>query len=236
MLLHTTSDSFHIALFLLYFVIMFEKAVRFNIPPTDNTATGYSCGEVALVAAISYLLPQSEAPTREKFEQLTCKISNYNTWPEELVVALKTYPELKPTIHRTHPVTVPADSYIRHYYGANNEHIVEETNLPNLEKAIKECEARGLYEIGPFTLESLLGHVTEDSVVIGWFNCNILYEYETDTFKPHYNILTGYDLDCVSMHESGNLHSLPVAHQRVGHERFMKSLGPTPNFITLKRF
>jgi len=212
---------------------MFEKAVRFDIPPTDNTA-GYSCGEVALVAAISYLLPDKERPTRERLESFTCKLPNYNTWPEELVGVMADYPELKMTIHRTHPIACPADAYIRCYYGERNKHLVSETNLPNLEKAIKECEAKGLYKIGAFDLESLLGHVTEDQVVIGWFDCNVLYEYEIDTFKPHFNIVTGYDLDCVSMHESGNLHSLPVAHERVGHERFIKALGPTPNFLTVR--
>lgn len=213
---------------------MFEKAVRFDISPTDNTATGYSCGEVALAAAISYLLPDVERPTREKLESQTGKLPNYNTWPEELACAAALYPELKVTVHRTHPVTLPLESYILQHYGENNEHIIAETNLPHLEQAAKECERRGLYKIGGFDLESLLHHVTENSVVIGWFDTNILYEYETDTFKPHYNIVTGYDLDCVSMHESGNLHSLPVAHQRVGHERFMKSLGPTPNFISVE--
>ena len=213
---------------------MFEKAIRFDIPPTDNTATGYSCGEVALGAAVSYLLPDKERPMRENLEELTCKLPNHNTWPEELVRAVGLYPELKATIHRTHPITVPLTLYIRHHYGENNEHLIEETNLEHVEKAILECETARLYQIGAFDLEFLLKHVRTDQVVICWFDINVLYEYETDTFKPHYNVITGYDLDCVSMHESGNLHSLPVAHQRVGHERFMKSLGPTPNFITVE--
>lgn len=214
---------------------MFDTPVRIDIPLPDNSPTGFSCGEVALSAALKYLVPEQETPSREQLERLTRKLPDHNTWPEELARVEELHPELTATIFRTHPITGPAADYIRRHYGPTNEHIVAETNLPSLEAAIIECETKGRYRIGAFDLESLLRHVTATAVVIGWFDINVLYEYETDTFQPHYDIVTGYDLDCVSVHESGNAHTLPVAHQRIGHQRFMKALGPTPNFLVIER-
>jgi hypothetical protein len=43
-------------------------------------------------------------------EGLTCKVPNYSTWPEELESAMEAYPELKLTVHRAHPITIPADA------------------------------------------------------------------------------------------------------------------------------
>ncbi len=214
---------------------MFDTPVRLDIPLPDNASTGFSCGEVALLAAIEYLLPERSVPSREEIEALTQKLHDHNTWPEELARVADVYPELQATIYRAHPITIPVVDYIRRYYGPANEHIVAETNILSLETAIRDCETKGRYRIETFDLESLLGHVTKDKVVIGWFDTNVLYEYDSDTFKPHYNIVTGYDLDCVFMHESGNSHTLPVAHQRIGHARFMKALGPTPNFLVIER-
>lgn len=215
---------------------MFETPVRIDIPPIDNRATGYSCGEEAMIAALLYLVPEREAPRRSELEALTRKLPDHNTWPEELARVTELYPELKVTIYRTHPITTPIKEYIHQYYDSRNEHLTLETNIESVEEAIKDCEEKGRYQIGPFNLESLLSHVTPKKVVIGWFDINVLYEYDEDTtFKAHYNVVTGYDLDCVSMHESGNSHTIPVSHQRVGHTRFMKALGPTPNFLVIER-
>lgn len=209
--------------------------VRINIPPTGNAETGFSCGEEALVAAVAYLLPNAKPLTRLRAEELTRKLHDHNTWPEELARIVNDYPELKATIYRAHPISFPLEDYIRHYYGEPSLHIVKETNLESLEEAVEECEVNYQYQIGTFDLEFVFDLITEDRTVIAWLDCNLLYEYETDDFKPHFNILTGYDLDCVSMHESGNSHTLPVAHQRVGHERFMDALGPTPCLLVLER-
>lgn len=214
---------------------MREMPVRINIPPAANAETGYSCGEVALQAAVQYLLPEAEPLTRAKAEELTRKLPNHNTWPEELARITELYPALEATIYRTHPIEPSVSEYVRRFYGPENEHLLEETNVPSLEEAIGECTEKGVYKFGPFDLETIFDLITENQVVIGWFDCNVLYEYEINNFKAHYNILTGYDLDCVSMHESGNSHTLPVNHQRIGHERFMKALGPTPNLLVLRK-
>lgn len=210
--------------------------IRIDIPPTNNTETGYSCGEVAVMSMLRYLLPEAAPLSRNKAEELTGKIPHYNTWPEQLVRISDEYPELDATIYRSHPITIPVDAYIRTQYGTHSaEVLIAETDLPDLEAAIIHSEKVDRYIISPFDMKFLLQNVIEGQVVIPWIDYDVLHERNTGIFNAHYIIVTGYDKDNVTIHECGGITSLPVAHQKISTSRFFKELGPDPDFIVFKK-
>lgn len=211
---------------------MSENKNFLSIPLPDNTKTGWSCGEVAAIATLKYLNAQP-ALDEDGARELTHKIPAYNTWPEQLLRIAFAYPEIHAIIYRTKTFNVPIAEHIcQSYSGVAAQHLLEETDENDLEKALQECEKRKSYSIQNITLETILAQVRPGRVVIPWACFDALYrENISNGFNAHYVIITGYDLQYVYVHECGGINKLPEANKLIERERFMKALGPDPNFM-----
>lgn len=212
---------------------MSEKIKDFlPIPLPDNTKTGWSCGEVAIVATLKYFDTESLLD-EEQARVLTHKIPEYNTWPEQLLRIASVYPAVHATIYRSRLFTIPASKHIHKYYSIiSAEQLLKETDVNDLEIAIQECEKNNQYLIKDITLETIFDEVRKGNVVIPWACSSTLYGRNMDKgFNAHYVIVTGFDSDYIYVHECGGTNKLPEANKPIERERFMKALGPDPNFM-----
>lgn len=203
-----------------------------TIPLPDNTKTGWSCGEVAVISALEYLNIEPRL-TEESARKLTHKIPTYNTWPEQLIRIAFIYPTVSVTIYRSKLFSFPIHDYIcSQYEEVSAERLLKETDVNDLEDAIKECENNNQCVIKNITLETILGEVRPGKVVIVWVCFDTLYGPDTAKgFNAHYVIVTGFDPDNVYVHECGGLHSRPEANKPIQRGLFMKALDPDPNFM-----
>lgn len=202
------------------------------IPLPDNTKTGWSCGEVAVISTFDYFNVRPLL-NEERAMILTHKIPKYNTWPEQLVRIASECSMINVTIHRSIPLTFPVSDYIRtHYTNISSECLIRETDIDDLEKAIQEYKNNGKYIIKKISLEDVLAEVISGRVVIVWCCFDTLYGNNTEKgFNAHYIVVTGFDSDYIYIHECGGVHKQPEANKPITHKQFMKALGPDPNFM-----
>lgn len=204
----------------------------FPIPLPDNTKTGWSCGEVAVIVALEYLrvLP----PLNEKeAEKLTKKIPGYNTWPEQLLRIASVYPMIQAIVYRSRSFMTPPVEHVCKYYPIlSAERLLAETDVDDLEIAIRECEKNGQYVVKNVILKTILDEVKSGRAVIVWVCFDTLYKKNAnDGFNAHYVIVTGFDSEYVYVHECGSSKRLPEANKPIKRERFVKALGPDPSFM-----
>ena len=212
---------------------MLEKTKNLlPIPLPDNTKTGWSCGEVAVIAALEYLGIEP-LPDEEQARVLTHKIPEYNTWPEQLLRIAFAFSTVGAVIYRLKSFTIPASEHVRKQYPAiSAERLLRETDINDLEAAIKECEKNNHYLTKDFTLETILLETEKGNVVIPWVCFDTLYGRNTDKgFNAHYVIVTGFDSYYIYVHECGGINKLPEANNQIRREQFIKALGPDPIFM-----
>lgn len=143
------------------------------------------------------------------------------------------YPMLSAMIYRSRPFSLPLYDYICKYYSTiSSERLLKETDINDLENAVQESKNSNQYLTKDITLETILDNVHRNSIVIVWVCFDILYGRTTEKgFNAHYIIITGFDQAYVYIHECGGIHNPPEANKQIPRDRFLKALGPDPNFM-----